>query len=209
MDRGGHPVPGSTPVRPRPAVTAGRTDIRPETRETDRACRSCAHVRLVRARARRCRRIPCRSLTDGVACPEHEAAHRACVATRAAVARAEQRFRLRTPTSRSALGLPGWFAIPMPAMRARLPDRRVHRGHVAPAGCDGVRGVRRGAAAVNPLYRARRYGTDAVLGERPRLASGPPLSPERPDRVSATPIDPLLAAAQRTPARNAHTATET
>jgi hypothetical protein len=107
------------------------------------------------------------------ACPEHEAALRACVATRAAVARGEQRFRLRTPTSRSALGLPGRFALPMPAMRARLPDRRVHRGHVAPAGRDGVRGVCHGAAAVNPLSRARRYGTGAVLGERPRLASGP------------------------------------
>ena len=118
------------------------------------------------------------------ACPEHEAAVRACVATRAAVARGEQRFRLRTPTSRSAPGLPGRFAIPMPAMRARLPDRRVHRRHLAPAGRDGVRGVCYGAAAVNPLSRARRRGpADAVLGERPRLASGPdPRRKHRPGR---------------------------
>jgi hypothetical protein len=56
-----------------------------------------------------------------------------------------------TPTSRSAPGLPGRFAIPMPAMWARLPGRRVHRGHLAPAGRDGVRGACHGAAAVDPL----------------------------------------------------------
>jgi hypothetical protein len=128
-------------------------------------------------------RIPCPVVDRRRFCPEHEAALRACVATRAAVARGEQRFRLRTPASRSALGLPGRFAIPMPAMRARLPDRRVHRGHLAPAGCDGVRGVCHGATAVNPLSRARRGGTNAVLGERPRLASGPdPRRKHRPAR---------------------------
>ena len=45
------------------------------------------------------------------------------VATRASVARGEQRFRLRTPTSRSARRFPGRFAVPLPAMRALLPGR--------------------------------------------------------------------------------------
>ena len=127
--------------------------------------------------------IPCPIVDRRRACPEHEAALRACLATRAAVARGEQRFRLRTPTSRSAPGLPGRFAIPLPAMRARLPGRRVHRGHLAPAGRDGVRGVSHGAAAVNPLSRARRRGIDALLGERPRLASAPdPRRKHRPGR---------------------------
>ena len=144
----------------------------------------------MRARASRSRlgsrcfgRIPCPVVDRRRACPEHEAAVRACVATRAAVALGEQRFRFRTPTSRSAPRLPGRFAIPVPAMRARLPGSRVHRGHLAPAGRDGVRGVCHGAAAVDPLSRARRRGTDAVLGERPRLASGPdPRRKHRPAR---------------------------
>ena len=128
-------------------------------------------------------RIPCPVVDRRRACPEHEAALRACVTTRAAVARGEQRFRLRTPTSRSAPGLPGRFAIPMPAMRAPLPASRIHRGHLAPAGRDGVRGVCHGAAAVNPLSRARRRGADAVLGDRPRVASGPdPRRKHRPAR---------------------------
>jgi len=119
------------------------------------------------------RRIPCPVVDRRRAYPEHEAALRACVAARAAVARGEQRFRLRTPTGRSAAGLPGRCAIPMPAMRARLPGSRVHRGHLATAGRDGVRGVRDGPAAVNPLSRARRRGAGAVLGERPCVAAGP------------------------------------
>jgi len=51
------------------------------------------------------------------------------------------------------LGLRAGATIPLPAMRARLPvsSRRVHRRHVAPAGRDGVPGVRYGPAAVNPL----------------------------------------------------------
>ena len=68
-------------------------------------------------------RIPCLVVDRRRACPEHEAALRACAATRAAVARGEQRFRLRTPTSRSARGFPGRFAVPLPAMRALLPNR--------------------------------------------------------------------------------------
>jgi hypothetical protein len=55
-------------------------------------------------------RIPCPVVDRRRACPEHEAAVRACVATRAAVARREERYRLRTPTSRSAPGLPGRLA---------------------------------------------------------------------------------------------------
>ena len=130
-------------------------------------------------------RIPCPVVDRRRACPEHEAAVRACVATRAAVARGEEQYRLRTPTSRSAPGLSGRLAIPMPAMRTHLPGSRVHRGHLATAGRDGVRGVCHGAAAVNLLPRARRRGADAVVGERPRLAPGPGARPKhRPARRS-------------------------
>ena len=93
------------------------------------------------------------------ACPEHEAALRAGAASQAAVARGQQRFRLRRPTSRSALGRPGRFAIPVPAMRARLPGRRVHREHLAPAGRDGVRGV---VTARLPSTRCPEHGDLAL-----------------------------------------------
>jgi hypothetical protein len=135
-------------------------------------------------------RIPCPVVDRRRACPEHEAAVRAWVATRAAVARGEERYRLRTPTSRSAPGLSGRLAIPMPAVRTRLPGSRVHRGHLATAGCDGVRVVCHGAAAVNLLPRARRRGADAVVGEQPRLAPGPWCEAETQTSSAIRPLTP-------------------
>jgi hypothetical protein len=133
-------------------------------------CRDFVHNCGSRARPQRTRacsapgladvgRIPCPGVDRRRVCPEHEAALRACVATRAAVARGEQRFRPRTSTSRCALGLSGRFAISMPAMRARLPGRRVHRGHLAPAGRAGVRGV---CTARLPSIRCPEHGDVAL-----------------------------------------------
>ena len=101
--RRGRSEPGRGSVRARPSFALGFADVGP---------------------------IPWRVVDRRRACPEHEAAVRAGVATRAAVARGEQRSRLRAAASRSALGLPGWFAIPMSSMRARLRGRRVAVSHL-------------------------------------------------------------------------------
>ncbi len=71
----------------------------------------------------------------------------------------------------------------MSSMRLRMRGRRIHRGHLAPAGHDGVRGVRHSPAAVSPLLRARGDGHDTILGERPRLAPGS--DPKRQHRSAA------------------------